>query len=232
MKKRITYSTDRQLEGIRYMAKIIDFGVSLTIATAFNELYTAHMMLRERKDLYKHEVKRFANEAVERAKMKRAQMLSLMANRNFFDTYSDKVIDLSENDITLFRISLKQTLDRAKYPNSELISYIETARALLDASTLQFAEVAKATREDYGEYTWEKTFIEFEVSDVLKSWDKVCKLIYHSHEDINLNTPESTQLFDGLCRKFADGEYVDACLEEAHEAEPEFVENKVILKEE
>lgn len=232
MKKRVTYSTDKQLEGIKYMAKIIDFGVSLTIATAFNELYTAHMMLRERKDLYKHEVKRFANEAVERAKMKRAQMISLMANRNFFDTYSDKVIDLSENDITLFRISLKQTLDKAKYPNSELISYIETARALLDASTLQFAEVAKATREDYGEYTWEKTFIEFDVSDVLKSWDRVCYLIYHSREDINLNTPESTQLFDGLCRKFADGVYVEACLEEAHEAEPEFVENKVILKEE
>ena len=40
-RKKLEYDTDRELDGLRWLARVIDFGVSLTIATAINELYTS-----------------------------------------------------------------------------------------------------------------------------------------------------------------------------------------------
>ena len=248
MKKRIPFTTDKQLEGIGWTSRVMNFGVALTIASAFNELYTAHMMLRERPDLYKKEIKRHANDAIRFAEMKKGQMLNYMEHRKFYDTYADKVIDLTENDITIFRISIKQTLDEARYKDAELVSYIETARALLNAATIQFREVIRTTEEDYGKYTcelilpkvynpkhiqkftWDYNFSEFNVANVLKSWDTVCDLLYGNDSDIDLNTERSTTLFDILCKKFAEGDYVQPCLKEAHEAFPEFIKNEIIVK--
>lgn len=242
MLKRVVYETDRELEGLEWLANVIDFSVSLTVFTSINELYTAHMMLRDRKDLYKHKVKLYANEACDAAKVKYGQELSLMTNRGYFDTYADKVVDLAADDITKFRISIKQTLDNNKYDNSELVSYIETARALLDAAKIHFQVVVETAAEDYSEdlpnmpkavhkmilkKKWTETFAEFNMERVLKSWEKVCNIVYINKGDIDLNTKRSTELFDNLCRKFSNGDYVDACMKEANEQYPEFLENKI-----
>ena len=248
MKKKISFTTEKQLEGLGWVTQVMNFGVSLTIAAAFNELYTAHMMLRSHDELYKKQVKKLANDALRHAELKRGQMLAHMESRKFYEAYSDKVIDLAEDDITKFRISIKQTLDDVRYQNAELISYIETARALLDAATIQFREVIRTAKEDYGEYTcdivlmpnvnprfankftWEYNFSEFNIISVLKSWENVCDILYGHSDDINLNTPRSTKLFDMLCTKFAEGDYVHACMDEAHELCPDFLENHIIIK--
>lgn len=227
MKKHIKVYTDEQIKGITWASKVIDFGVSLTLTAAYNELYTAHMMLRERKDLFCREVKMYANDTIRRAKMKRAHMFALMTNHKWFDAYSDRVIDLAESDITLFRISLKQTLDRHNYPDSLLVSYIETARALLEAAHAQFKEVLQATKQDFGNYDYESVFSEFNCADVLIAWQRVCDALYSSHNDIDLNTPDSKRLFDKLCLHFAEGDYIDECLNQAHTEQPEFLKQQV-----
>lgn len=227
MNKKVTYYTEKQFEGIEYAAKVIDFGVSLSVATALNELYTAHMMLRERKDLYRREVKRLANIATDKAKCRRGQMLSTMRSRKFFDAYSDKVIDLAENDVTLFRISVKQTLDDHNVEDSDLYAYIETARTILDMAKEHFVAVCQHTREEYAPYDYASAFSEFNCSDVLAAWQKVCDILYARESNIDLNTEKSIALFHNLANKFADGDYVDECMKEAHEACPEFVENSI-----
>ena len=229
-KKKVVYYTEKQFEGIEYAAKVIDFGVSLSVAVALNELYTAHMMLRERKDLYKREVKHLANIATDKAKYRRGLMLSTMRSRKFFDTYSDKVIDLAENDVTLFRISVKQTLDDNHVEDSDLISYIETARTLLDMAKEHFVAVCKHAREEYAPYDYASAFSEFNCSDVLAAWQKVCDILYTRESNIDLNTEKSIALFHSLANKFADGDYVDECMKEAHEACPEFIENEIKKK--
>lgn len=240
MKKRITYSTKKQLEGVRWTSRVIDFGVSLTINIAFNELYTAHMMLRERKDLYRQKIKKQANDTIRLVDAKKAQILNLMANRKFFDTYIEKVVDISEKDISVFRESIRKTIEQANGKNAELISYIETARSLTNAAVAQFEEVMKTSRELYGSFEWkqpfynfkwEQTFCEFNCSDILKSWDALCKMIYDSNSDIDLNTKETNKLFDDICEKFADGFYVKECLQEAHEECPDFITNDIVVKE-
>lgn len=227
MKKKVVYYTDRQFAGIEYAAKVIDFGVSLTVATALNELYTAHMMLRERKDLYRRDVKRLANIAIDKAKLRRGQMLSTMRSREFFDAYSDKVIDLAEHDVTIFRISIKQTLDDHRAEDSDLISYIETARTMLDMATIHFGEVCKHAREEYAPYDYASAFSEFNCSDVLTAWQKVCDILYARESSIDLNTDKNLKVFHMLANKFADGDYVDECMKEAHEACPGFIKNAI-----
>lgn len=61
MIKKYTYTTDKELEGLRWASKVVDFGVSLTAMAALNELTTAYVMLRERKDIFRREAKHMAN---------------------------------------------------------------------------------------------------------------------------------------------------------------------------
>lgn len=229
IKKKVVYYTDRQFEGIEYAAKVIDFGVSLTVAVAvaLNELYTAHMMLRERKDLYRRDVKRLANIAIDKAKYCRGQMLSTMRSRKYFDAYSDKAIDLAENDVTMYRISIKQTLDDNGVEDSDLIAYIETARTVLDMARVQFDEECRHTKEEYADYDYALVFAEFNCSDVLNAWQKVCDILYARESNIDLNTDKNLALFNAMAKKFADGVFVDECMREAHEVCPEFIENAI-----
>lgn len=239
--KKVYYYTERQLKGIEYAAKVVDFGVSLTVAVAFNELYTAHMMLRDRRDLYRKEVKHLANNAIEAAKFRRARMLSTMRSRKFFDAYSDRVIDLAENDVTVFRIGIKQVLDDNRVADAELISYVETARTLLDMAALHFTESIRHVTEEFFErdaksgrpivFDYARLFSEFNCKDVATAWGKVCTILYGREDNIDLNTGRNIAASRTLARKFADGVYVDECMKAAHEECPELWENNIIVKE-
>lgn len=197
--------------------------------SALNELTTAYIMLREHKDLFRHKVKHLANETMQVATNLRSSMLGVMEHRDFFDTYSDRVIDLAENDITLFRISIKQTLDDHKYKNAELISYIETSRTILEVANEHFKSIMKTAREDYG-VNYAKAFCEFNPQEVLNRWQKVCDLLYGATKDIDLNTERNLGLFEKMATRFADGDYVQQCLQDAMEEYPDFV-NDIKVKE-
>lgn len=232
MKKRYFFRTEKELEGLRWTARVVDFGVSLTIISALNELTTAFIMLRERKDLFKHNVKRMANETMQVATNLRTSILSVMKKGDFFDTYSDRVIDLSENDITLFRISIKQTLDDNGIRDAELLSYLETARTLLEMAVAHFDSVMKQAANDYG-VNYRKAFCEFDATDVYERWQKVCEMLYRHYDadsDIDLNTERTTQLFNKMGNMFADGEYVGECLHDAMVEHPDFM-NEIDVKE-
>lgn len=230
--KRVVYYTDEQLQGLNWVARMIDFGVSLTNHVAINEVYTAHLKLRERRDLYKREVKKAANDAVRRMEAKRGRMLALMANRKFFDTYNDRVIDLAANDVTLFRLSIQQTLRQANCDNDELLAYMETARDLLKTATIQFNGVCEEAEKKYGKYPYAEVFCEFDMSDVLKSWERVYKLLDNTSTNVDLNTTQSQGLFENLRRRLEGGEYIEECLKAAHDEVPEFVENHILVKDE
>lgn len=226
MIKKIPPCTEKQLVGVKHTAKIIDFGLSLVISTAFNEVYTAHMMLRERRDLYRREIKMFANQTLERLGKQRREMMNLMSDREFFDAYSDHAIDLAENDVTLLRIGVKQVLDDENIPNAEILSYMIVSRALLEMSVVWFKDIITNAKKDYGEYRWEYVFNEFDCSNVLKYWDMVCMRLYVTDKNIDLNTERCSQLCKNLYMKFRDGVYIHACMKEANEERPEFLKKQ------
>ena len=232
MKKKYVFRTEKELEGLRWTARVVDFGVSLTIISSLNELTTAYIMLRDRKDLFHHRVKQLANETMQKATNLRTSILSVMKKGDFFDTYSDRVIDLAENDITMFRISIKQTLDDNGVRDADLVSYLETARTMLEMAVAHFDSVMTQATKDYG-VNYRKAFCEFNATDVYERWQKVCEMLYQHYDcgcDIDLNTERTTQLFNKMGNMFADGEYVGECLRDAMEEHPDFM-NEIEVKE-
>lgn len=223
MKNKYGYRTKKELEGLRWAAMVVDFGVSLTVTVALNELTTAYVLFRERHDLCRQRVKQLANIAMEAGSRRKGAMYAVMRNRGFFDTYSDKVIDLAEQDITMFRIGIKQELDNHRHPDSELVSYMETARTMLEMAAVHYDEIMKSIRLDFG-YNFGKRFSEFNCRDVLEAWDKVCDAVYAKASKIDLNTERNIALFNNVANKFADGDYIDECMKDAAEEFPEFVE--------
>lgn len=228
MKKKYVYRTDKELEGLRWVAKTIDFGVSLTATVALNELTTAYVMLRERSNICRHKVRQMANDARKQAELFRGRMFSVMRDRGFFDTYSDHAIDLSEQDVTLLRLSVKQTLDNHKYKDAELISYLETARTILNMAVAQFKSVMGTAKADYGT-DYSAAFCEFNPTPVFRAWERLCAVLYVSKGDIDLNTPDTIAFFEQMAGKFAEGDYVEECLKTAYRENPGF-SNEIIVK--
>lgn len=211
-KKKIYYRTQRELDGLQYIAKVLDFGETLTITSAFNEMLNAHIVLSHT-PMYKHELKLALKRAESAAELHRRAIEYNMRSKKFYEDYSDAVIDSADNDITLMRISIKQTLDSTNTPHSGAIARVETAHVLLCIAKTQYDEIIKSVREKYG-CDFRRDFSEYDIADVLAAWDKVCK-ITHSASTIDLNTSRSTALANVLCRKFMGGEYIQQSLQEA-----------------
>lgn len=224
-KKKIYYNTEKELEGLKWTAKVIDFGVGLTVMAALNEVYSAASMLRDYKKLYRNEVKRLCNIAVEKADLRRGEIKGKMKHVGFWSDYSDKVIDEAEPDITAFRIAIKQELDKAKIPNSDIISRIECARTMLDMSIIQFDAMAETAQDKYGR-NYRNDFIEYRASDVFTWWGKMSDILYKSYS-LDLNTKNVICMFDRMSQKFAEGEYIQACMTEAIRNNPDFIENAI-----
>lgn len=228
MAKKIYYDDEKDLEGLKWTAKVVDFGVGLSVIAAINEVYAASGYLRDRPDLYRFKVKHFCNLAVRYATLMENEIKSSMKCQSFWLDYSDRVIDEAEQDILLFRLSVKQELDNAKIKDSQLLSFVECARVMLDLSVKLFDGVMDASKEKFGK-DYRKNFLEFRIDSVLGFWEKMCEVLYRGKK-VDLNTPHVKGLFDKMCDKFAEGGYIQACLEEAQKNNPEFEENEVEVK--
>jgi hypothetical protein len=114
---------------------------------------------------------------------------------------------------------------------------METARTMLDMAVMHFDSVVQRMNEKYNYYEHGQKFIpynyglqfsEFSCLDVAMAWGKVCTLINPSCPiKVNLNNERCTKLFDNIMCKFVEGTYINACMSVAHEACPEFVENRI-----
>lgn len=229
MKKKVYYTSEKDLEGLKWVAKIMDFGVNLMIKAAINELTNAYIMLRERDDLFKWSLKNLANRVIKAAKIKEREILDIMENKNFYDDYADAVIDYAQSDMTKFRVAIKQELDKAHIADSMLYSYIECARVMLNMSVFQYDNIIKEAKERWGR-SYAGDFSEFRIGNIYAMWDKVCSKLYDCYS-VDLNTPNISSLFDTMCRKFTDGKYIEKCLKAAYENNPDFVKNEVKVKE-
>ena len=228
MAKRIYFYGAKDLEGLKWIAKVVDFGVGLTIRATTNEMLNTYLYLRERKDIFRQKVKMLCNSAMEEVKHKETEIKSNMKDKRFWDDYCDKVVDSSENDILMLRISVKQELDNVGCKDSDLLSRVETVRIMLDMCTKQYEEAMKQARHKYGR-NFSKEFNEYYMKSVLLCWDRVCDMLYRG-VSVDLNTPRVKVAFDAMCKKFADGSYIDECLTEAKKTNPGF-ENTIIVKE-
>lgn len=218
--KRIYYCGERGLEGLRWISKVIDFGVGLSVRATTNEMLNAYLYLRERSDLFRHRVKMLCNAAMGAAKHSETCIKSNMKSRDFWEAYCDRVIDSAERDILMLRIAVKQELDNVGCEDSDLLSRVETVRIMLDMSTKQYECAMEECRNKFG-HNYFKDFEEYYMRTTLNAWDKMCDLLY-SGIKVDLNTERVEKSFDAMCKKFAEGMFIDECLAEAQRQNPGF----------
>ena len=230
MPKKVYYYGEKDLQGMKWVARTVDFGVGLSVIAAINEVYSAFGMLLDRPDIFRHAVKRLGNLAVTAASRREAYIKSNMKDKSFWSDYSDRVIDEAGTDITLFRVAIKTELDKAKFPDSNLYSFIECARVLLEMSITQFDCIMKQAKQRWGR-DYKKDFLEYRIGEISGHWNKMCEELYKGY-DIDLNSDYVTSMFNKMCKNFADGSYIDACMAEAHKKNPYFSSNVIDVKEE
>jgi hypothetical protein len=227
MSRRVVYYGERDLEGLRWTARIIDFGIGLSVTAAFNEIRNSYACLIE-SPLFRQSVKRDTNNVMRMIKQRECEIRSIMKDKSFWDDYSDTVIDLANNDVTLFRVAIKSVLDKGGYRDSNLVSYMETARVLLEMSEQHYDGVMADARERYGR-NYSAEFACYDMEPIRRAWEKVTDAIYVG-SPIDLNTREVKAMFARMDKKFAEGEYIKECLKVAMDSHPDFMENKIEVK--
>ena len=230
MPKKVYYYGEKDLQGMRWTARTVDFGVGLSVIAAINELYSAQSLLLDRPDLFHYGVRRLGNLAVHAASRREVEIKCNMKDQSFWLDYSDRIIHEAKTDITLFRVAIKTELDKAHFPDSHLYSYIECARVLLEMSITQFDCIMEKAQQQWGR-DYKKDFLEYRLGEESRYWNKMCEELYKGY-DIDLNSEHVTSMFNKMCMKFADGAYIDACMAEARKKNPNFLSNVIDVKEE
>ncbi len=237
MKKVIVYNTTQQ-EAYLYTSKVVDFGLSLLVAAALNELLNAYVLLRQSR-YYKHKVKQRVNEALKMRNRKDEELKSSVQNRAFSETYWDSIIDACEDDVTNLRKAIKKILDNANIEDSEIFSQVEVARVLLEAAKVHFEEIIKdcynkfasQNLSDMKGVNMKEAFKEFNVESIFKEWESMCRDLYTIKQSkVDLNKKEVSDAFIVLADKFAKGDYINECLAETSKEFPEYGGVKVVKK--
>ena len=147
MAKKVFYYSEKELECLKWVSRVVDFGVSLAVISAFNEMYSALYHLRTNKKIFRFTVKKHCNQAIEAALIREQELKSNMINKSFWLDYSDHIIDEAAPDIAKFRSAIKNELDKTALCSSELYSYVECARVLLEMSVKQYDGVMEECKE-------------------------------------------------------------------------------------
>lgn len=233
--KNVVYNNETEKEALEYTCKLVDFGVSLLIFSAFNELLNAFILLRESK-YYVHTVKRRSKVTLKLLKRKEEDIKKLSKDRGFSESYYDAIIDVCETDINTLRQSVKATMDEHDIDNSELYSQAETARILLQAAKMHYEEVIRDVTNRYRTKNLNemrrldlfKIFREFYVADIYKEWNAVCEILYdYKSETVDLNTEATTEAYNSLAEKFAKGLFISDCLKIAQKEFPQYSDAKI-----
>lgn len=237
--KNVIYYNNTQKEALEYTSKVVDFGVTLILYSALNEVLNSYVLLRDSK-YFVHNIKRRANNILEMRNKKVKELRDIVMHKGFAEAYWDAIIDACEKDVASFKKSIKTILDNNNAPDSDLFAQIETTRVLLEAAKIQYEEVIKASNSKYlpkglkdmkGLNLFE-TFHEFYADRLHKEWEAVCSELYRINKtDIDLNNESVTKQFNTLAEKFAKGLYIDECLKAAEQEYPEYAGAKVVIEE-
>jgi len=237
--KDVKYYNNTQKEALEYTSKVVDFGVTLILYSALNEVLNAYNLLRESK-YFVHNIKRRAKNVLEMRNKKVKELRDIVMHKGFAEAYWDAIIDACEKDVADFRKTIKEVLDDNNVPDSDMFSQIETTRVLLEAAKIQFEEVIKASNSKYLPKGLKdmkglnlfNTFREFYIDNLHKEWEAVCSQLYKINgTDVDLNNDSVTTQFNVLADKFAKGLYIDECLKAAEQEFPEFAGAKVVIEE-
>lgn len=204
--------------GIEWTSRVVDVGISLMVGAALNELITSEIHLEDT-PLFKGSVKHNARRAVREASARQIILRQSAGDGKLYESYSSAVIDVARHDINMFRIAIKQVLDNHNIPYSDILAEVECARCLLEMSVIALQDTIRIAEHRYLK-NYSKYFQEFDVKRIRDIWNLVTHEMYKGYS-VDLNTPTVKALFDSMLVQFSEGKYINECLEQAYEENPE-----------
>lgn len=228
--KKVSFTQQREFDGLLWTAQILDFGTSLCIRVATNEMNYCYAILKDDKRLFKQQVKKYANNALSLADKKEITLKSIMTHRKFHDDYSDTITDAARNDVTMYQLAVFRLFEDAGIAHAELFSHIETARTLLEIAHLHYKSTIELAEARFLR-CYNKEFREFDFLDVYQAWGLLCDALY-PRKSLDMNTPSVKSCSNILCKKFGSGDYINKCMKVACEENPEFDYNEIIISQE
>lgn len=236
--KSIKYYNRTEKEALEYTSKLVDFGVTLVVYAALNELLNAYLQLRQSSHFCKV-IKKRANEALKQRDRKVRELKDLVMHQGFAETYWDAIIDACEKDVANFKNEIKTVIEEAGIEPSELYAEMETTRVLLLMAKIHFEEVIKDSTNkfrtknlaDMKRLNLFDAFHEFYIDGIFKEWDLVCDELYKKkYVTVELENDKTRAAFDVMSDKFAKGLYIQECLDAATIEYPEFSDTKIIIE--
>ena len=236
--KSIKYHNRTEKEALEYTSKLVDFGVTLVVYAALNELLNAYYLL-SRSSHFKKIVKKRANEALRQRNIKVRELKDLVMHQGFAETYWDAIVDACEKDIANFKNAIRNTIEDAGIEPSDLLAEMETSRVLLMMAKIHYEEVIRDCTNKYRTKNLADmkhlnlfdAFHEFYIDGIYKEWDLVCDELYKKkYVTVELENDKTRAAFDVLSDKFAKGLYIDECLNSATVEYPEFSGAKIVVE--
>ncbi|TGX80491.1 hypothetical protein E5358_12600 [Palleniella muris] len=188
-------------------------------------LYNAIEVLAGDKRLYRHELKRLANEAKKYFdSYERTHMDNFGEKHQLFLDYLDGVEDEVMPHADTMYWSIKSALDRHNESDSELKAKVLLAHVLLEYSCQVYDDLIEKTRTSSG-YNFDRFMRPARLTRVLHSWDGICGILCKSEHDIDLNSePNCLLAFRVIKRILQSGEAMNKAGYNALMLNPEFIE--------
>lgn len=235
--KDISYHNYTEKEALEYTSNIINFGVTLIVYAALNEVLNGYILIRQSK-YYKNVIKQRANRSLALRNRKVEQLKSMVKTRKYAESFWDAIIDVCEDDVANLRKEIKVILDNALIEDSDLYAQAETTRVMLEAAKIHYEEVIKEcttkfimkNAEEMKKLNLFDAFHEFYIDGIFREWNIICDELYkNKHTTIELTDDNTLGAFNVMADKFAKGLYIDQCLKAASADYPEFADVKITL---
>lgn len=236
--KHIAYHNRTEKEALEYTSRLVDFGVTLIVYAALNEVLNAYIRLRQSK-YFRGNIKRRAKDALKLRNWKVRELKDLVMHKGFAESYWDAVVDACEEDIGTFRREIRATLEDAHADYADLYAQAEVTRVLLEAAKIHYEEVIRDSTAKFRSQDMHgmrnlnlfDAFHEFYIDGIYREWNIVCDELYRNKSnDIDLTNERTISAFNAMADKFAKGLYIDDCLKAASTEYPEFSGAKIVIE--
>lgn len=179
----------------------------------------AHEQLLNSKH-YKHYIKYLAKECKVSMDVSESNLYRIL-DKVFFEAYADKGNELYQKHIFIMRQSIKREIDKFGIVDSDLLSYVEVSRLMIDYSCKFFDKLMTELEKKYKiDYT--SCFKAFRMSRALDNIEKLSvsinRLLVPDSCKIDLNTEECIMAFNIIDKQINDKDNLIACILEAEDA--------------
>lgn len=187
----------------------MQFNVPLSSIAALDEMWGAVAMLRDRRDVYRHKLKRFVNLAIACGDRQKTLLMHYMDDGDMMDEFTDHIVDVTAADVKALRDCIREKMVAAGVEEAELVAWVEVTRQLMILATQHFNMVIIHARQKF-RYDYMPHFQKLRMDAVRDAWHMVANTL-DPRPDLTTEDDVLERL-KAISANYAQGTYLKACI--------------------